>query len=273
MFQKWKVIDYFACNAEKQQKYLERISQSDWDAGTLMTKMLKEGTFFDFTGEGSKFLLLIDTKKDLVASYCTYAHKDNIPNTELTPWMGFVYTYPEYRGKHLMWHLMDHVTKLCKKDKYSCFYISTGHEGLYEKYGAVFQEYLTELGGGQCRIYRKDVKTGYLVKANEWINSIFLFSGIGVLILSLSLFLGILLNRTNFTGVFFVMSVVGMLVIFTIPVWGLIFSVMGFLNVIFAGSREHRNILPTLLKLLVGLMVIVALFMGFLFIIDVATGI
>lgn len=61
-----------------------------------MYDLLSNGTFFDATGEKSKVLLLTD--EDRLVSFCTYAEKDDIQPTNLTPWMGFVYTFPEYRG-------------------------------------------------------------------------------------------------------------------------------------------------------------------------------
>lgn len=46
-------------------------------------------------GEKSRVMLLVDG--DDLISFCTYAEKDDIQPTELTPWIGFVYTFPQYR--------------------------------------------------------------------------------------------------------------------------------------------------------------------------------
>lgn len=37
---------------------------------------------------------------DRLVSFCTFAPFDDIHPTEFTPWIGFVYTFPEYRGHH-----------------------------------------------------------------------------------------------------------------------------------------------------------------------------
>ena len=49
------------------------------------------------------------TDGDELISFCTYAEKDDIQPTEFTPWMGFVYTFPEHRGHHYVGLLMEEV--------------------------------------------------------------------------------------------------------------------------------------------------------------------
>lgn len=61
-----------------------------------MYELLGQETFFKATGENSKVLLLTDG--DELISFCTYAEKDDIQPTDLSPWRGFVYTFPEHRG-------------------------------------------------------------------------------------------------------------------------------------------------------------------------------
>ena len=73
--------------------------------------------------------------------------------------MGYVFTFPEHRGHHYAGVLMDEVAKLAATDGADAFYISTGHTGLYEKYGC---EYLTEMenmNGGISRVYVKKLGT------------------------------------------------------------------------------------------------------------------
>ncbi len=81
-------------------------------------------------------LLLIDDSKLL--SFCTYAEQDDVWDTGLTPWGGFVYTFPKYRGKRYMGKLLEFAYMLAKEDGHRHIYISTGETGLYEKYGDYF---------------------------------------------------------------------------------------------------------------------------------------
>ena len=127
-------------DSDKKEYWLEKMKNCGWDAGELLHYMITHGTFSDFAGEGSEVLLLTDG--DELISFCTYAKRDDIHTTDLTPWMGFVFTFPEYRGKKSMGILFDEVIRRAKNDNFSQFYISTTHTGLYEKFGC---EYLTQM--------------------------------------------------------------------------------------------------------------------------------
>ena len=140
-----KIINYF------------EIGRADWSAAASLHRQLSGGTFLGSAGENSKVLLLTDG--DELVSFCTYAGTDDIRPVELTPWMGYVFTFPEHRGHHYAGVLMDEVAKLAATDGADAFYISTGHTGLYEKYGC---EYLTEMenmNGGISRVYVKKLGT------------------------------------------------------------------------------------------------------------------
>ena len=148
------VINYF--DSGRQGHWLEAIGKSDWGAGALLHELLSKGTFFDAVGEGSKVLLLTDG--DELVSYCTYARKDDIQPTDLTPWMGFVYTFPQYRGHRYMGRLFGEVERLAKEERVAEVYISTGHVGLYEKYGCEYMTQMNDMGGGPSRVYVKRFK-------------------------------------------------------------------------------------------------------------------
>ena len=122
-----------------------------------MYELLSKGTFFDAARENSKVLLLTDG--DELISFCTYAEKDDIQPTELTPWMGFVYTFPEHRGHHYVALLMEEVEKLAREEGISEVYISTSHVGLYEKYGCELKTKLKDMNGELSRVYVKKIES------------------------------------------------------------------------------------------------------------------
>lgn len=148
-----KVIDYF--KSDRQQHWLEEIKRSDWGAGAFLFELISKGTFFDAVGEESRILLLIEG--DALISYCTYAEKDDIQPTELTPWMGFVYTFPEYRGHRYVGMLFEEIERIAKEDGTPEVYISTNHIGLYEKYGCEFKTIMKDMDGNPSRIYVKRI--------------------------------------------------------------------------------------------------------------------
>ena len=148
-----EVINYF--DSDRQEHWREAIRRSDWRAGLFLARLLENGTFFDAVGANSKVLLLTDG--DELISYCTYAEKDDIQPTELTPWVGFVYTFPEHRGHRYAGLLFVEVERLAEKEGVKEVYLSTNHVGLYEKYGFTFRTMLTDLDGNPSRVYGKQV--------------------------------------------------------------------------------------------------------------------
>ena len=149
-----EVISLF--ESDRQEYWLEKIRQSDWDAGDLLYEMLSSGTFFETVGQDSEVLLLTDG--DDLASYCTYARLDDIQPTELTPWMGFVYTYPAYRGRHCVGKLFEEVVRRAKAEGFPEVYISTSHIGLYEKYGCEYKTQMINIQGEPVRVYAKKIE-------------------------------------------------------------------------------------------------------------------
>ena len=148
-----EVISFYDSN--RRDHWLEEIKRSDWSAGAFLYKLLLNGKFFETVGDNSKVLLLTDG--DELVSFCTYAEKDDIQPTELTPWIGFVYTFPEYRGNRFAGLLFDEAERLAKKENIHEIYLSTNHIGLYEKYGCEFRTVLNDIEGNPSRIYVKKV--------------------------------------------------------------------------------------------------------------------
>lgn len=149
-----KVIHFF--ESDRQEHWLKEIGKNDWDAGAYLHEMLSKGTFFDTAGGDSEVLLLTDG--DELVSFCTYAQKDDIQPTELTPWMGFVYTFPQYRGHRCMGLLFEEVERLAKQEHVTKVYISTGHVGLYEKYGCEYCTQMRNMSGETSRVYVKKIE-------------------------------------------------------------------------------------------------------------------
>ncbi|MBR4828666.1 MAG: GNAT family N-acetyltransferase [Muribaculaceae bacterium] len=142
-------------NSARQELWLEEIKRSDWGAGAFLHELLSSDTFFDAVGEGSKVLLLTDG--DELISYCTYARWDDIQPTELSPWMGFIYTFPEHRGHRYAGRLFEEVERLAQKEDVPAVYISTNHVGLYEKYGCEFLTMMDDMDGNPSRVYVKKI--------------------------------------------------------------------------------------------------------------------
>ena len=153
-----RVIDYDSCG--QQEYWLNEIKKSDWRAGQYLYKLSRENRFRDAVGEKSKVLMLVD--EDKLVSFCTYAERDDIQPAALSPWMGFVYTFPQYRGHRYVGNLFQEIEKLAKAENVREFYISTNHTGLYEKYGCEFYQMMNDMNGEPSRVYRKRVEESRL---------------------------------------------------------------------------------------------------------------
>ena len=73
----------------------------------------------------------------------------------MSPWIGFVYTFPDYRGHRYVGMLLDYAESIATVMNREYIYISTGHTGLYEKYGYEFYKMDKDIEGEKSRIYRK----------------------------------------------------------------------------------------------------------------------
>lgn len=146
-----KIIEYFTC--ENKEHWLREIKKSDWSAGQYLYSLLKEEKLKSLTGATALVLMLTDGDK--LVSFCTLTPLDDVQPTEYTPWIGFVYTFPEYRGQHCAGQLLDCAESIAAAMGREYTYISTDHVGLYEKYGYTFLKTAKDISGGETRIYRK----------------------------------------------------------------------------------------------------------------------
>lgn len=146
-----KFLEYFS--SENKEHWLSKIEGCDWDAGKYLAYLLKTNGLFDLVGEGSRVLMLTDG--DELVSFCTLAKYDDVQPTELTPWSGWIYTFPAYRGRRLAGKLLEYAENLARKDGAVALHISTNHDGLYEKYGYKFLKYEKDVEGEDTKVYIK----------------------------------------------------------------------------------------------------------------------
>ena len=148
-----QIIEFFECG--NQSHWIDEIDKCDWRAGVFLRSLLLENRLKELCGESTRLLLLTDGEK--LVSFCTLAELDDIRDTNLTPWIGFVYTYPEYRGHRYVGRLLERACELAKEDGYKHVYISTNEDGLYEKYGFGFWKMMKDMEGSDSRVYKADL--------------------------------------------------------------------------------------------------------------------
>ncbi len=147
-------IGYYS--SDNKEHWLSEIKKSDWSAGQFLYKLLKEEKFKDTVGEKSEVLML--TEGEELISFCTLAEMDDIQPTDLSPWIGFVYTFPQYRGHRHSGRLLSYAEDKAKAQGADRVHISTNHIGLYEKFGYEFFGVMKDIDGEDSRVYVKKLK-------------------------------------------------------------------------------------------------------------------
>lgn len=140
---------------ENKEYWLEQIKSSDWGAGQFLYTLLSENRLKELCGESTKVYLLTDDKN--LVSFCALEELDDVRDTDLGPWIGFVYTFPQYRGHRYMGILLNYAYEATKGSGAEYIYISTGETGLYEKYGYSFYRIMKDMHGEDSRVYRREV--------------------------------------------------------------------------------------------------------------------
>ena len=146
-----KIIDYF--QSENQEHWRRQIAAYEWSAAKYLSGLLTKGTFQQAVGKGTLFLLI---DGDKLVSFVTLSERDCLDAPDLTPWIGFVHTAPEYRGHRHVGKLIDHACAVARQHGAARVYLCTDHVGLYEKYGFTYLENRVCYGGEEGRIYVRE---------------------------------------------------------------------------------------------------------------------
>lgn len=136
---------------EERIRYAEKMRSCDWDAGRYLGDILLNDEAEAVFGEGSQALLL--TENGGLLSFCTYAVQDEIDDMTLTPWIGFVYTFPEHRGQRLAGVLIDCAKRMAQADGHDKIYVSSEEKGLYEKYGFTYLKDMPSVHGYITQVF------------------------------------------------------------------------------------------------------------------------
>ena len=148
-----EIINYF--DNKDQLRLRQQIAACDWNAARFLAELLEKGSFNETLGGWGQLLLLMDG--EILVSFVTLTGQDAVRDEELTPWIGFVYTKPEYRGNRYAGQLIDYAEREAMRIGYGKIYIATDHVGLYEKYGYSYVENRMDCWADEVRILCKDL--------------------------------------------------------------------------------------------------------------------
>ena len=142
------IIDYFYDTNQK--NWLEQINQSEWSASKYLYQLINEDTIKKVLGDTN---LLMHVDGENLQAFITLSQKDDVPNNFDGLWIGFVYTFPKYRGNRYSGKLIEYAKKQTIKRGYRDIYISTHEIGLYEKYGFTFFKIMKDVNNQNTRVY------------------------------------------------------------------------------------------------------------------------
>ncbi|MBO7556487.1 MAG: GNAT family N-acetyltransferase [Alphaproteobacteria bacterium] len=149
-----QIVEYY--KSQNQEYWRSEIGKGDWSAAKLLWKLLDKNELKKMCGSSTEVFLL--TEGENLMSFAILAEQDEVEAPELSPWIGFVYTFPQYRGKHCAGELIEHICGVLKNAGEKQVYISTEEIGLYEKYGFVFWQMMITREGKPTRVYVRKVE-------------------------------------------------------------------------------------------------------------------
>ena len=147
-----EIFDYFST---EQLSWIDKIRACDWGAAKFLADLLEQNKFHNVLGNGSLFIMADGEK---LVSFCTLTCRDCIKDDDLFPWIGFVFTSPEYRGKRYSGEVIESACKRALRQGFDKVYLATDHIGLYEKYGFTYMENRTDIYGEESRIYFRKLR-------------------------------------------------------------------------------------------------------------------
>ena len=148
-----EIREYFALDGTGRRRIREAIRTADWRAAAYLHELLEADRLRDRYGPDAR--LLLGMEEERLAAFCTLAGRDEIEDESLTPWIGFVYTFPQFRGQRRSGALIERACAIAASEGFQQVFVSTNEIGLYEKYGFAFLRTDRDAWGGQTRVYRR----------------------------------------------------------------------------------------------------------------------
>lgn len=149
-----EILKYYTLSKQEKEYWNKLMDETDWDAGKYLAWLLREDKFYEACGNNSEALLLVENDK--LAAFCTYAEFDEIESENMKPWIGFVYTFPNFRGHRCSGTLVEYAVELARNDGFKSIYVSSEETGLYEKYGFEFVEWRTSIHGYETKVFKRE---------------------------------------------------------------------------------------------------------------------
>lgn len=150
-----EIKEFSKVTPDEQRCFYEKMRACDWDAGQYLGWLLKTGEFNKVSGSFGEALILTDNGE--MASYCTLVEFDEIESDDMKPWIGFVYTFPEYRGRRCAGKLIEYAVNAAKQAGFTRIFVSSEEKGLYEKYGFTYVCNMQSVHGYETGVFKREI--------------------------------------------------------------------------------------------------------------------
>ena len=134
---------------EKTAAYAQACS---WRAGESLARAMRTGAL---TGWETVIAALDET--GALCGFCTISRHDCMPDLAYTPYIGYVFVDEAHRGRRLSQAMIAFASEHLKELGFGEVYLTSDHEGLYEKYGFEPIDRHRAYWGGLETIYRKSL--------------------------------------------------------------------------------------------------------------------
>lgn len=136
------------------QKTAEYAAACPWKAGAYLAELMCENRF----AERERVFAVFDGEK--AVGFCTLTAKDEMPETApYTPFLGFLFVEPSYRGQGLAGRLIKAAILRAKSLGFSSMYVTSDEHGFYEKYGFTLRGTVINIRGTETQLFEIQVKT------------------------------------------------------------------------------------------------------------------
>lgn len=135
--------------------WLKQIRRCRWRSGKYLYELLSTDRLEERAGPAPKVLLL--TKGRRLLSFGVLMEQKYDVASRLSPWLGFLYTFPCFRRKRLAGELIRWACELTRQSGRDHLYLSTKHRGLYERYGFSPIGTVTDWRGEEQLLYSRQV--------------------------------------------------------------------------------------------------------------------
>ena len=130
-------------------KTISYAQSCSWKAGPCLAERMKANAFKDWER------VVVAVENETIIGYCAFSERDELPEEyAYSPFIGFVYVDERHRGKRISEKMIQQIISYAKSIGYQTVYITSGEQGLYEKYGfEKLDDFLTIYGTEEQLFY------------------------------------------------------------------------------------------------------------------------